>query len=168
VSVGIFTDKAHRPATREVIKAVRPREAGWNELVQFVRDNFSRREELKFYGKNYGWAVRFCRKGKALVSLYPAGGGFAAQIILSDPDAKRALALRIGSHVRKVIAAAHPYPEGRWLFIPVKTKKDIQDIRALIALKSGTNPAQNKTGRSPRNFQKLKNNRRNTRTPRER
>lgn len=141
MSKGIFTDKTHRPTRREITAAVGSKLALWEELIQFIRSNFSRREELKFYGKNYGWAVRFSKGGKALASLYPAGGSFTVQIVLRSIDVKKALAMNIGPRVRKIINAAHPYPEGRWLFIPVDGQKDLRDVRALIALKSGSKVA---------------------------
>jgi hypothetical protein len=32
------------------------------------------------------------------------------------------------------IARAHPYPEGRWLFISVKSEQDLQDAKRLLVL----------------------------------
>jgi hypothetical protein len=34
-----------------------------------------------------------------------------------------------------VLGAAKDYPEGRWLFIPVRSRKSAQELRSLIALK---------------------------------
>jgi hypothetical protein len=138
MSIGVFTDKEHRPTAREIHATVNPKCEAWEELVQFIRDKYSAQEEFRFYGKNYGWAMRFRKGGKALVSLYPADGNFTVQIILSELDAKKAMALKIGKRIRQIIAEAHAYLEGRWLFIPVKSAKDIRDIQRLLALKRGT------------------------------
>jgi hypothetical protein len=35
-----------------------------------------------------------------------------------------------------VIEAAKPFPEGRWLFIPMESKADLLDIERLLAAKS--------------------------------
>lgn len=147
MSVGIFTDKAHPPSVGDILTAVGPWRAAWEDLAQFIRDSFSTREELRFYGKNYGWALRFRKSGKALVSLYPAPGSFTIQIILGEADAQKALTLRLGEHVRQVIADAHPYPEGRWVFVSVESEQDIQDMREVLALK-GTTSRQRKQNRS--------------------
>jgi hypothetical protein len=46
--------------------------------------------------------------------------------------------MELGEHVQEVIAEANPYPEGRWLFIPVRSADDIRDIRQLLALRVET------------------------------
>ncbi len=154
MSKGIFTDKTHRPTQLDILKAIHPREDDWNEFVEFIRRNYSRQEELKYYGKNYGWAARFKRGGKALVSLYPAQGGFTAQIILNTIDVKKALESDIGPRIRDTIGKARPYTEGRWLFIPANTRKDLQDIRTLVVIKCGTDPARATTERKAKSLRK--------------
>jgi hypothetical protein len=101
--------------------------------------------------------VEIQQERKVARSLYPAEAGFTAQIILGNADAKKASAMRIGPRVRRIIAGAHPYPEGRWLFIPVNSQKDIQDIRLLKALKCGT--GREKTDRSVKTLRQPHRNR---------
>jgi hypothetical protein len=48
---------------------------------------------------------------------------------------EKALNMNLGKSVQQAIARAHPYPEGRWLFIPVESEKDAQDIRNLLVLR---------------------------------
>ena len=45
---------------------------------------------------------------------------------------------RGGAHERGGILrqAAAPYPEGRWLFIPVESAQDAEDVQALVALRA--------------------------------
>jgi hypothetical protein len=138
MSVGLFTDKEHTPTAEEVGRAVGPRQAAWDELVSCIRESYSNQDEFRFYGRNFGWALRFRKSGRALASLYPTGGGFTVQVILGADETKKALDLGLGKHVRQIIEEAHPYPEGRWLFIPVGSERDILDIRRLLALKGGT------------------------------
>jgi len=138
MSIGIFTDKAHQPTLDEVFAAVGPKRPAWEALTQFVADNYRVPGEWKFYGKNYGWAMRFRRGSQALLSLYPGQNGFTAQIVLSEPLVEHALILKFGKNVRQTIASAREYPEGRWLFIQVRSSKDVQDVQQLLALKSHT------------------------------
>jgi hypothetical protein len=135
MSVGAFTDTQHAPTPQQILAMVGRRQLAWENLTQFVREKYACQEDFGFYGKNYGWAVRFRRSGKALISLYPAKDSFTVQIILSETAVAQALTLKIGQHVRRILEAAHPYAEGRWLFIPVKTVKDIKDIQLLLGLK---------------------------------
>ena len=136
MSIGAFVNKAHPPTIEQVLDAIGSKRPAWEEFTRFLRERFAAKEELKFYGKNYGWALRFRKSGKALVSLYPAEKSFTIQVILSEANVKQTRDLRIGKHVRQIIEQAHAYPEGRWLFIPVKSERDVRDAQELLALKS--------------------------------
>ena len=137
MSVGIFTDKKHQPAEAEILAAVGPKLAIWQGLINFIREKYPVQEDFKFmYGKNYGWAFRFRIKGQFLTSLYPAEGGFAVQVNLSPQAVEQAISLQPGKNVQRAIARAHPYPEGRWLFIPVESEQDAAEIRQLLALRA--------------------------------
>jgi hypothetical protein len=137
MSVGVFTDKSHRPTEAEILEAIGPRLSTWEELIRFVREKYRVQEEFKFlYGPKYGWGLRFSTKGKLLTSLYPVQGGFTVQIILRPEAVKKAQGMKMGTNVRKAIARAKPWPEGRWLFIPVESRKDFRDIQQLLALKA--------------------------------
>ena len=135
----MFVDKARPPTRRQVLKVVGARRLAWEELTRWLREQFNAQEEFKFYGKNYGWALRFRKGGKALASLYPTDTSFTAQIILGDAETSKARDLPLGKHVQRIIDEAYPYPEGRWLFIPVKLARDIKDIQQLLELKRGAN-----------------------------
>ena len=135
MSIGLFVDKAHPPTMEQIFEAVGPRRPAWGELTRLLREQFKAREEFKFYGRNYGWALRFRKSGKALVSLYPTGRSFTIQIILGAAETRKARGLRLGKHVERIIDEAHPYPEGRWLFIPVTSVRDIKDVERLLMLK---------------------------------
>jgi hypothetical protein len=136
MSVGVFTDKEHQPTNAEIVEAVGHRLSTWRELIRFIREKYRVQEEFKFlYGPKYGWGLRFSTKGKLLVSLYPVQGGFTAQIILRPEAVEKAQSMKVGRNVRKAIARAKPWPRERWLFIPVKSEKDFQDIQRLLALR---------------------------------
>ena len=99
------------------------------------------KQNLAFYGKNYGWAIRFRKGGKTLLSIYPANGRFTVQIIVGETHAKKASSLKLGKKVRNVLENAHPFPEGRWLFIRVASRKDVTDVEKLLPLKEGARPS---------------------------
>jgi hypothetical protein len=136
MSIGLFTDKRHNPTEAEILEAIGSRLSIWQELTRFIREKYSVQEEFKFlYGDRYGWGLRFSTKGKLLTSLYPVQGGFTAQIILRPEAVKKAQGMNMGRNVRKAIARAKPWPEGRWLFIQVESGKDFRDIQQLLALR---------------------------------
>jgi len=140
MSKGFFIDKGREPTTRQILEAVGTKRPDWEELCRYLTEGFQVRSDLKFYGTNYGWALRFRKGGKALASLYPDKNGFTVQIILAEAGVRKAHKLNLGRNVKEVLKKAHPYPEGRWLFIRVKSKKDLLDVRRLVALKAGREP----------------------------
>ncbi|MFZ6028529.1 MAG: DUF3788 family protein [Chloroflexota bacterium] len=137
MSIGLFTDKKCQPTEAQVHAAIGARLALWQALIQAVREQYVVQEDFKFlYGKSYGWAVRFRVKSQVLTSLFPAQGGFVAQVNLSPDAIEKALAMEMSKNVQLAIARAHPYPEGRWLFIPVETEEDLNGVRQLIEMRA--------------------------------
>ncbi len=51
---------------------------------------------------------------------------------------QQAQTMNPGKIAQEAIAKATPYPEGRWLFIPVQSKDDIHDIKKLLDLRIET------------------------------
>ena len=152
MSVGVFTDKAHAPTAEQISEAIGSRRAAWEDMLQVIRESYARQEDWCFYGKNYGWALRFRKSGKALASLYPAEGSFTVQLILGQTHVDKAHGLKLGKHVRQIIEQAHPFPEGRWVFVPVQSGKDMRDVQQLLALKceAGWGQAKSTVARKPR------------------
>ena len=139
MSIGAFTDKKHQPTDEEIAQAIGSKLTDWHELLRFIREHYPSDEDFTFlYGKKYGWARRFRIRKQLLTSLYPAEGGFTVQINLGPEAIEQTQEMALGDNVQGVIAGAHPYPEGRWLFIPVKSADDIRDIKQLLALRVET------------------------------
>ena len=128
---------------KQILDTLGDQRSAWEEFLTFVRAKYPSQEEWKFYGKNYGWALRFRKSGKALLSLYPAQNGFTVQVILSEASTQATRDLKLGKRVRQVIESAHPFAEGRWLYIPIKSKKDVKDVWQLLTLKLGTGESRN-------------------------
>ena len=139
MSIGTFTDKKNQPSQDDVLAMIGPQVPLWHELIQFIRENYPSDEDFKFlYGKNYGWALRFRIRGQLLTSLFPTAGGFTAQVNLSPEAVEQALAMQPGKNIQDAIARANPYPEGRWLFIPIESADDVHDVKRLLALRVET------------------------------
>jgi hypothetical protein len=132
----MFTDKQRQPAPEEILLALGPSRPAWESLEQYLGENYRLKKDFAFYGKNYGWALRFRKSGKALLSLYPRQGGFTVQIVLGEPQVQQALLSGVGPAARKAIEAANAYAEGRWLFIPVETMQEVEEVKYLLGLKA--------------------------------
>jgi hypothetical protein len=137
VSIGAFTDKSRMPFAADLKASVRSKLLIWEDLARFGEETCRREGEWKFYGKNYGWALRYRKAGKAFMSLYPGKDGLTVQVILTDEQVARARAFDLSDKVRTLMEGAHPYPEGRWLFIPITSRRGADEVKRLLAVKSG-------------------------------
>ncbi len=136
MSISHFNDRTREPSTTEVREVMGTALSLWDELVAVIRREYSPHEEFKFmYGKNYGWGWRFRNEGKLLTVLYPSPGGFTVQIILSPESIEAVLSADYGDNIHQAVNEANPYPEGRWLFIPVRNREDLKDIHRLLVIK---------------------------------
>jgi hypothetical protein len=137
MSVSFFDDKTHQPTDAEISEAVGSLFSTWQTLTQWIRENYPVQEDFKFlYGKNYGWGLKFSIKGKLLTALYPGSGYFTVQIILRLEAIEKAQGMKLGENALQAIQRANPYPEGRWLFIPVEAQNDLMDVQTLLTLRT--------------------------------
>ena len=139
MSVGLFTDKHHEPTDEEIIAALGSKLPLWQELIQFIQEKYPSQEDFKFfYGKDYGWGLRFRIKDRLLTTLYPRRDGYTAQVILNPAAVDMVQQMNLGQNTQAAMARAKPYPEGRWLFILVESQGDVGDLQQLIGLRAET------------------------------
>ncbi len=137
MSFSFFVDRTQQPSSREVLRVLGRATPAWQDLETHLAETYSLKGCLYFmYGVRYGWALRFRRGGRAFLAMYPNRGFLTVQIILSQAQVVDARTIGLPPYILKVLEAAKDYPEGRWLFIPVKSLEAVRQLRALIALKS--------------------------------
>ena len=133
---GWFTAR-DEPPTHAGFRAILGRSVGaWDEFETYLADTYGLRGGLHFmYGERYGWALQFRRGGRLILAMYPNRGHFTLQVILSRAQVEAATTMALPGSVTRALAAARPYPEGRWLFIPVRSREGARELRPLVALK---------------------------------
>lgn len=142
MSKGSFTDREHRPTMEEVFTSLGPRRRAWDELNQYMLENYQLAGEMLFGGVNYGWALRFRKSGKTLLVLFPGHRELIANVVIGRSLLKNAQALKLGENARHVLDSAKRFHEGCWLYIKVGSRRDILDIQQLVALKSKPRPVE--------------------------
>ena len=145
MSKGSFTDHEHRPTMEEIFTSLGSRRKAWDELNQYMLENYHVTGELLFGGVNYGWALRFRKSGKTLLTLFPRQRGFVANVVIGRSFLGQAQALKLGENARQVLDSAKRFHEGCWLYVKVRSKQDILDIQQLVALKLKPRPVRKGT-----------------------
>jgi hypothetical protein len=131
-----FTDRSHEPSRLTVRRALAEARAAWDDLEAHLAEAHALRGSFLFmYGERYGWAQRFDRGGRLVLAMYPGRGHLTVQIILSRAQIASAIEMGMPAHVWRALDAAKDHPEGRWLFIRVRSVRSANALRSLIALK---------------------------------
>lgn len=107
----------------------------WDALVTWLTDETGARGSWSWGGSRSGWELRFKRAGRPLTTLTPGHGAFTALVVLGQEDALRASGLALGERARRNFDEAHPYHDGRWLFLSVLDDTDLEDVTALVRSK---------------------------------
>jgi hypothetical protein len=135
MTLSAFADRACSPSLDEMLVVVGAKASLWKRLAFFMERTYGLSGEVAYYGKSFGWMLSFRKGKKPLLALYPRTDGLTAQVVLGPSLAEQASTLPLTASVRDVFDQAHPYPEGRWLFIPVTDEDEAADVEHLVLLK---------------------------------
>ena len=131
-----YTVRTQRPSQADVQKVLAQALDSWRHLIRHLEETYDLKGSLHYmYGRRYGWAFRFQRGGRLMLALYPNQGCLTVQVILGAAQVQAALKMKLSSLISTVLRSAKNYPEGRWLFIPVKSMAGAQSLKPVIALK---------------------------------
>jgi len=133
--IGYFLDKTQPPTQEDLQAAMGSVYPLWERLLRFIETNYKLPGEMSYGGKNYGWNLWYRKSGKSLLSLYPQEGYVVAQIVLGNAQVAQALALELGETVGTLLRETPQFHDGRWLFIPVRTAQDAEDVKQLLQVK---------------------------------
>lgn len=131
----VFMDREHQPASEEILDALGPSAGHWQMLTTYLDEAYGIEPTFVPPSKNYGWDLKYRKGGRTLVSLVPDRGGFTALVVLGEKEVDAVRQLELGGHVRDVFDGATQLRDGRWLFISVKSARDVEDVERLLAVK---------------------------------
>ena len=133
---GHFVNHAHQPSPEDIRLALGSAHPLWERLTRFIETNYQIVGEWSTWGPaGYGWGLRYRRKGKALIALYPQKEMIIAQVVLGKTQAERALSLKLGDKVSKILKKAPQLRDGRWLHVHIHTEADAEDVERLLLVK---------------------------------
>jgi hypothetical protein len=136
MSWGVFTNKEIKPSNNDIYQCLGQVKTLWDNITRFVEDKYNVQGELKFYGKNLGWAFRYKKSGRVLIALYPGDGEYTAQLILNKEQIEEVLKLDIRTKTRELIEQTTMIREGKWLYIKVVEETSLDEIKTLIKARS--------------------------------
>ncbi|HPS42238.1 MAG TPA: DUF3788 domain-containing protein [Anaerolineaceae bacterium] len=135
MSISYFYEKSLQPSINEIESILGKSLPFWKRLTQFIDQQFQMPADLSYGGRNYGWNFWYRNKGKSLISLYPQEDQFIAQVILGRVELEKAISLTLGENVGKMVLETPMFHDGKWLFVPVKSEIEENDIEQLLLIK---------------------------------
>jgi Protein of unknown function (DUF3788) len=136
MAYGAFVERTQRPTAQGVREVLGRGRSHWDALAEFMTKTYKARSDFTFYGRSFGWAVTYRKAGRSLLALFPAKGTLTALVVLGHTEVGWAHEVRLSEAVRTIIEGAPEFKEGRWLFVPVRTKKDVVEVEKLVLAKA--------------------------------
>ena len=135
MSYSIFYERNNKPSEEEVTKALGNKLNQWFEISSYLVNVLKARSSYKFYGKNYGWAKGYSKKGKSIVSLYPLLNDFTIQIILKKSHEVEIVKTIDNKDLIDIINQTAEIYEGKWIFIEYSKINSVDIIKKMIDIK---------------------------------
>ena len=130
-------DEDIKPTEDKIAKIIGESSNLWFEMRKYLEENYDFTPELVYYGKKYGWTLRYRKSGKTLCSLFPEKDAFTVLIVLGKKEVEKIYSLtsKLNSEVRSLFENTEQLRDGRWLWIRVKTSSDVDSIELLLKVK---------------------------------
>ncbi len=131
-------DDVIKPTEKDILYFLeKPASIAWNDLKSFLDINFDFVPETTFYGKKYGWTVRYRRSGKTLCSLFPEKGSFTILLVFGKNEIQKFEELKseFSQEIVQLYENTKKLHDGKWLWIRVHKSEDLEDVKMLITIK---------------------------------
>jgi Protein of unknown function (DUF3788) len=126
------------PGKREIAGTLGKAGALWTGLHGDLSSRFGPLEEKwSFSRKTNHWALQLKEKKKKRTILYliPLAGCFQAAFALGEKACAAAQSSTLPAAALDIIERAPRYPEGRGVRLDVRSRKDVETVKAIAAIK---------------------------------
>jgi len=136
MALSAFDDKSREPQALELERALGRSSVHWEKLVTHLRAEYAPLDVTwGFAGAKWGWSLRLKQKKRTILYMTPCNRHFLVGFALGEKAAQAAHARPLPSSILAIIDEAPKYAEGRGVRIEVRTKKDLEAVKDLAAIK---------------------------------
>ena len=131
-----FADKSQEPRAAALREVLGRSGARWKELIDHLEAVYAPlTARWGFAGAQWGWALRLKQKKRTILYMTPCSRHFVVGFVLGERAVEAAHAVPLGDSMLALINEAPRYAEGRGIRIEVRTRKDLESIKQLTAVK---------------------------------
>jgi hypothetical protein len=128
--------QTNRPTEKIMLRLIGAKAPLWSELRDYLAAHYGGHVPVLSVGKKeYDWTIRYRKGGKTLVTLLPEKNNFCVLVVLGREEVARARDMALNPTVKKILATAKQYHDGRWLWIRPGNRKDVESVKALLIVK---------------------------------
>ncbi len=136
MALSAFDDKSRTPRPKDLRATLGRSGALWDRLRgHLAREYEPLTEEWIFSGEKWGWSLRLKRKKRTVLYMTPCKKHFLTGFALGEKAVKAAHQSDLPDSVLELIDNAPKYAEGRGVRLAIRTKKDLENIEKLAAIK---------------------------------
>lgn len=136
MSANVFIDKLAKPDDQALVRALGKTYPLWAEIEEHIATKHGDSiEEWKYYGPKSGWTLKTLRKKRNLFFFTSFQGYFRIAFVFGDRAVAEILKSDLPKALIEEVTNAKKYAEGRGLRIDVKTRRDVESVKKLIAIK---------------------------------
>ncbi len=132
----MFNGQDNKPDERSFREALGKSVALWKKIKLHINDKYGRTdEEWKYYGPSSGWTLKVLLKKRNLFFLMPHKGYFKIAFVFSEKAVAAVEKSDLPDSIKKNLAGARKYAEGRGIRLDVKRPLDADNVIKLIEVK---------------------------------
>jgi len=136
MALSALDDKSRKPNKAMLAETLGRSGALWEKLVDHLKSEYQPlSEEWNFAGAKWGWSYRAKRKKRTILYLTPCKKHFLVGFALGEKAVKAAHEGDLPKDMLAAIDGAPKYAEGRGVRFEVRTRKDLESIKKLAAIK---------------------------------
>ncbi len=109
----------------------------WIELNDHIKNNYNVKKEINYFGKNYGWCIKFKKTSKTFCVLFPEQNSFTFLIVLGRKELEKINEMKseLSDEIINLIKNTYQYHDGKWVYIQLKDEKFLNDIKKIMKVK---------------------------------
>jgi Protein of unknown function (DUF3788) len=136
VATNAFIGKKEEPTENQLTTALGPAKEVWDQLLdELAQEHGVTSGEWKCYSIKLGWSLRVKRGKRTIVWLSPRAGCFEVVFIFGQRAMSAVQQCKLPKRVIKAVSEAKRYPEGSGVRLEVKTRKELNALKKLAAIK---------------------------------
>jgi hypothetical protein len=136
MALSAFDDKSKKPTKQSLQTTLGRTSTHWDNLIAHIASEYAPLDETwNFAGAAWGWSLRLKQKKRTVLYMTPCSKHFLVGFALVEKAVKAARNSGLPDTVLAIIDEAKKYAEGRGVRLEIRSKKDLESVKRLAAIK---------------------------------